>query len=86
MANISSMLKSPDLETERMNQVCTIYVCIKYSKMIIIKYPDVNQVTFSPSLDSPNPSLSDEGQGVGIVCLENSLIICLYFTTNPRPA
>ena len=26
MANISSMLKSPDLETERMNQV-KIYVC-----------------------------------------------------------
>ena len=35
MANISSMLKSPDLETERMNQVCTIYVCIKYPKIYV---------------------------------------------------
>ena len=78
MANISSMLKSPDLETERMNQVCTIYVSIKYPKMIIIKSPDIDQVTFSPSLDSPNPSHIDEGQGVGIlICVLRKEIFSL---------
>ena len=52
----------------------------------------MNQVTFSPSLDSPNPSLSDEGQGVGTVCLEQSFqtevdfqIMWLFYTNPAQP-
>ena len=72
MANISSMLKSPDLETERMNQVRFIF---RFNAILSLH---VTQVTYSPALDGPtnappqgvhpNSQIAQNGEGVLTEC------------------
>ena len=79
MANISSMLKSPDLETERMNQVRVIFFKFKtFLYQILSLHLHVTQVTYSPALDGPtnappqgvhpNSQIAQNGEGVLTEC------------------